>query len=111
MQCTYIPYMDFKQPATIIDAVEFFRDASRRYDPRPKVPVKDKGISFILKLDDADAPAQTHTGFGAAYVPEEMPRVRKLTTNQIYHWSNWRRREDSPRCCGCGVCRARVRLR
>ncbi len=43
-----IPEIDFKPPATIIDAVEFFRSASRDYD-RPDIPLEKRGFNFVLR--------------------------------------------------------------
>ena len=43
-----LPTISFKPPATIIDAVEFFRGASKDYD-RPDIPVEKRGFNFVLK--------------------------------------------------------------
>ena len=43
-----LPTISFKPPATIIDAVEFFRGASKDYD-RPEIPIERRGFNFVLK--------------------------------------------------------------
>ena len=46
-----LPAISFKPPATIIDAVEFFRGASRDYD-RPDIPLEQRGFNFLLKTPE-----------------------------------------------------------
>ena len=43
-----LPTISFKPPATIMDAVEFFRQASKDYD-RPDIPIEKRGFNFVLK--------------------------------------------------------------
>ncbi|MCR5753085.1 MAG: type II and III secretion system protein [Kiritimatiellae bacterium] len=43
-----LPNISFKPPATIIDAVEFFRQASKDYD-RPDIPAERRGFNFVLR--------------------------------------------------------------
>lgn len=43
-----LPTIEFKPPATIIEAVEFFRTASRDYD-RPDIPIEKRGFNFVLR--------------------------------------------------------------
>ncbi|MBR2839544.1 MAG: hypothetical protein IKE55_12215 [Kiritimatiellae bacterium] len=43
-----LPTISFKPPATIIDAVEFFRGASKDYD-RPDIPIEKRGFNFVLR--------------------------------------------------------------
>ena len=43
-----LPTISFKPPATIIDAVEFFRSASRDYD-EPDRPIEQRGFNFYLR--------------------------------------------------------------
>ncbi len=43
-----LPNISFKPPATIIDAVEFFRQASKDYD-RPEIPAEKRGFNFVLR--------------------------------------------------------------
>jgi len=44
-----IPEVSFRPPATIIDAVEFFKQSSRDYD-NPETPVEQRGVNLVLKL-------------------------------------------------------------
>lgn len=43
-----LPAISFKPPATIIDAVDYFRTASRDFD-RPEIPLEQRGFNFVLK--------------------------------------------------------------
>ena len=43
-----LPEIQFKPPATIMDAVDWFRTASKDYD-RPDIPVEKRGFNFVLK--------------------------------------------------------------
>ena len=43
-----LPAISFKPPATIMEAVEFFRQASKDYD-RPDIPLEKRGFNFVLK--------------------------------------------------------------
>ena len=45
-----LPSISFRPPATIIDAVDFFRQASKDFD-RPEIPVDQRGFNFVLQLD------------------------------------------------------------
>ena len=44
-----IPEVTFRPPATIIDAVDFFKQASRDYD-KPEIPIEQRGVNLVLKL-------------------------------------------------------------
>ena len=64
-----LPSISFKPPATIIDAVEFFRGASRDFD-RPEIPLEQRGFNFVLKTPEtlrASAPVEEEEsgGFGS----------------------------------------------
>ncbi len=48
MRAMRLPTIEFKPPATIIEAVEFFRTASRDYD-RPDIPIEKRGFNFVLR--------------------------------------------------------------
>lgn len=48
MKAMRLPTISFKPPATIIDAVDFFRSASKDYD-RPDIPIEKRGFNFVLK--------------------------------------------------------------
>ena len=62
-----LPTISFKPPATIMDAVEFFRQASKDYD-RPDIPLEKRGFNFVLKtpqpLKAAAATEEGGGGFG-----------------------------------------------
>lgn len=47
-----LPSISFKPPATIIDAVEFFRSASKDYD-NPELPIEQRGFNIALRLPEA----------------------------------------------------------
>jgi len=55
MKAMRLPAVSFRPPATIIDAVEFFRLASRDYD-RPDLPFEKRGFNMLLQTGGADAP-------------------------------------------------------
>ena len=64
-----LPTISFKPPATIIDAVEYFRGASKDFD-RPDLPLDQRGFNFVLKtpstLHAQVAEAATEdSGFGS----------------------------------------------
>lgn len=44
-----IPKADFCPPATLVDAIDFLRQASRDYD-NPNIPEEQRGVNLILKL-------------------------------------------------------------
>ncbi|MGN0854045.1 MAG: hypothetical protein ACI4R9_00835 [Kiritimatiellia bacterium] len=47
-----LPSISFKPPATIIDAVEFFRSASKDFD-NPELPLEQRGFNIALRLPEA----------------------------------------------------------
>ena len=49
MQRVVIPELSFRPPDTIIDALDFFKQASRDFD-KPEIPLEERGVSLILKL-------------------------------------------------------------
>ena len=55
MKAMRLPEVSFKPPATLADAVEFFRVASKDFD-RPKIPKGERGFNIVLRLKDGDAP-------------------------------------------------------
>ena len=76
-----LPSISFRPPATIIDAVDFFRQASKDFD-RPEIPVDQRGFNFVLQLENAltssnaDGGAAGNAGgnanaFGAAAAPAD----------------------------------------
>ena len=50
MKDMMLPNISFRPPATIIDAVDYFRQASKDFD-RPEIPVDQRGFNFVLQLD------------------------------------------------------------
>jgi general secretion pathway protein D len=58
-----IPEVTFRPPATIVDAIDFFKTASRDYDD-PEIPLDQRGVNLILKL--ASTPAQAPAAAPAA---------------------------------------------
>ena len=42
-----LPSISFRPPATISDAVEYFKQASRDFD-RPDIPIDQRGFNFVL---------------------------------------------------------------
>lgn len=46
-----LPTIAFKPPATLVDAIDFFRQASKDYD-RPDIPIEKRGFNFVLKTDE-----------------------------------------------------------
>ena len=45
-----LPQISFQPPATIIEAIDYFRTASKDYD-RPDIPLEDRGFNFVMKSD------------------------------------------------------------
>ena len=82
-----IPEVNFRPPATIIDAVNFFNNASRDYD-NPELPMEKRGVNLVLKLaqsggaaaapageDNADPFAAASSGGGNAGGAPVIPAV------------------------------------
>jgi general secretion pathway protein D len=59
-----IPEVTFRPPATIVDAIDFFKQASIDYDD-PEIPVDQRGVNFVLKLPQS-APAAAPAAGGTA---------------------------------------------
>ena len=90
-----LPTISFKPPATIIDAVDFFRGASRDYD-RPDIPIEKRGFNFVLKTPQgaikqqaaaAAADGGDDFGFGgddgAAAPANGLPPIPTITASDI----------------------------
>ncbi len=93
-----LPQISFRPPATIIDAVDYFRQASKNYD-RPEIPVEQRGFNFVLNLDkaltsgsgaaDADAATQNDNAFSAASNDESaaaadgVPVIPNVTASNV----------------------------
>ena len=89
-----LPSISFKPPATIIDAVEFFRGASKDFD-RPEIPLEQRGFNFVLKTPEAlraAAPVEgeEQEGFGsedgesdAQAAQTGVPQIPMITASDI----------------------------
>ena len=55
MKAITLPEVTFRPPATIDDAVHFFKQASRDYDS-PETPADRRGVEFSLRLPGAPTP-------------------------------------------------------
>lgn len=67
-----IPKADFCPPATLVDAVDFLRQASRDHD-NPKIPEEQRGVNLILKL-----PLVISNATASATTTTEIPRVPSI---------------------------------
>ena len=89
-----LPAISFKPPATIIDAVEFFRVASKDWD-RPEIPLDKRGFNFWLKtpevLQSNGAAEQSNEGgfnadagnADAAAATPGVPQIPMITASNI----------------------------
>ncbi len=89
LQDIVIPEVNFRPPATIIDAVDFFKIASRDYD-KPEIPVEQRGVNLVLKLPNsatAAAPAagdnDPFAGGGTSSDSGNVPVIPSLTARFI----------------------------
>ena len=64
MKDMILPSISFRPPATIIDAVEFFTQASKDFD-RPEIPADQRGFNFVLQLDKTLTAGGADAGAGA----------------------------------------------
>ena len=91
-----LPSISFRPPATIIDAVDFFRQASKDFD-RPDIPIDQRGFNFILTLDKAltggAAPAgdnNAESAFGAAAEEDAsngaVPQIPTISASNLSLW-------------------------
>ena len=94
MKDMLLPAISFRPPATIIDAVDFFRQASKDFD-RPDIPVDQRGFNFVLQLDkvltgggDAKG-AANQDAFSAASDEEnggaagDVPQIPNISASNI----------------------------
>ena len=88
-----LPAISFKPPATIIDAVEYFRQASKDWD-RPEIPLDKRGFNFWLKppevLHATGAAEQSNeggfnadAGGGEAAAQQGVPQIPMITASNI----------------------------
>ncbi len=88
-----IPEVTFRPPATIIDAVDFFKQASRDHD-NPEVPFEQRGVNLVLKLKGGGAqqapPADEMDIFSAAAAAPAassgVPVIPALSARFINLW-------------------------
>ncbi len=96
-----LPAITFKPPATIIDAVDFFRQASKDYD-NPEIPVDQRGFNFVLdfgkplttggeaaaagdaKSDDNSFAASSDTE--AASSNGDVPQIPNISASNLPLW-------------------------
>ena len=84
-----LPSISFKPPATIIDAADYFRQASKDYD-RPDLPIEQRGFNIMVKpkdpivggaapaaSNDADDFSETGAddGAGASTAKDQIPMI------------------------------------
>ena len=91
-----LPSISFRPPATIIDAVDFFRQASKDFD-RPDIPMDQRGFNFILTLDKALTGGGATAGdnnaesaFGAAAEEDAsngaVPQIPTISASNLSLW-------------------------
>ena len=101
-----LPSISFRPPATIIDAVDFFRQASKDFD-RPEVPVDQRGFNFVLQLENVLTASNAEGGaadngnaggnanaFGAAAAagdeaaPGDVPVIPTVNASNMSLWES-----------------------
>ena len=98
-----LPSISFRPPATIADAVEYFKQASRDFD-RPDIPIDQRGFNFVLDLgkqlvaqggeaapaadsgNDFAANAAATDDAAAAPAPGGMPLIPAIAANNVSLW-------------------------
>jgi general secretion pathway protein D len=93
-----LPAITFRPPATIIDAVDFFRQASNDYD-RPEIPLDQRGFNFVLQLSQnltgaGEAPAAQANDNSFAVANEDagagdasgVPQIPNISASNISMW-------------------------
>lgn len=65
-----LPEVNIRPPATLVDAIDFLRQASRDHDD-PEIPEEQRGVNLILKLAplSSAAPASATAATGVPKVP------------------------------------------
>ena len=98
MKDMVLPAIMFRPPATIIDAVDFFRQASKDFD-KPEIPVDQRGFNFVLQLEktltggggnakdkgdkDAFSAASDEADGGAQ---GDVPQIPNISASNISLW-------------------------
>ena len=98
MKDMILPAISFRPPATIIDAVDHFRQASKDFD-RPEIPVEQRGFNFVLQLDKPltggaeakNAPAGGDNTFSTTSDDEnapvgDVPQIPNISASNISLW-------------------------
>ena len=98
-----LPSISFRPPATIADAVEYFKQASRDFD-RPDIPIDQRGFNFVLDLgkqlvaqggeaapaadsgNDFAASAAATDDASAGAAPGGMPVIPAIAANNVSLW-------------------------
>ena len=78
MRAVILPEINFRPPATIIDAVAFFAKASRDSDT-PEIPEARRGFSFALKLPESTLNSPSANDSADPFAPSAVP----ATTNSV----------------------------
>jgi len=83
-----IPEMTFRPPATIVDAIDFFKQASIDYDD-PSVPLDKRGVGLILRLNQDPSPVAneatepTDVFSAAATASRDLPKIAAMSVRFI----------------------------
>jgi hypothetical protein len=77
MRDIVIPEVTFRPPATLIDAVKFFKQASRDYD-NPEIPREQRGLSFALKLPVTVEASPVPEGHADPFASSAVPAVTNV---------------------------------
>ena len=88
-----LPAISFKPPATIVDALDFFRQASKDFD-RPDIPLEQRGFDIVFLPPEtlhaaADSGEDEAEGFGAsddneaAGAQEGLPVIPMIAASDI----------------------------
>jgi len=94
-----LPSVSFRPPVTLVDAVEYFRQASKDFD-LPDVPAEERGINFVLRLgsaltggaqpaggDDADAfSSSASSDDEAASAAGPVPQIPAINASNVTLW-------------------------
>ena len=99
MKAMKLPSVSFRPPSTLVDAVEYFRQASKDFD-LPEIPAEERGINFVLRTPTAltggaEASADSGDAFGSSAEEEDdaaasatgpIPQIPAITASNISLW-------------------------